>query len=388
MTPTDEPPRELPRLGMLSEMTNRAILFEIFTRRKVTRAELSSVTGISKPTISQAVRRLEQAALVQPAGLDGGRRGRVATFYQLADAAGWVFGVQIDQSGLRLRATDLFGAPFYENEYPPTPTRDSARLITLLRRAIRTGILAAADRGPLRAGAISVANPVDPATGRIIAMPDSPFPEGQLPLDDVLTDLTDVALLVDNDVNLAALAERQVGSAQDADSFAYVYLGAGLGMGLYVAGTAVRGAHGLAGEIGELQTGTAAGRTPVRATLARALHDTGFGVDGRPALDVDAAIRALDRPGSSQRDAVTKLAGLIAGAVAATCAIVDPQLVVLGGPIGGHPALLDPIREAVSRSWPGPVRIEGGTAGPWPALAGAAQAALVRGRSGLAGSVG
>ena len=376
------PSRELPRLGILREMTDQTVMAEVFERGRVTRAEVSVRTGISKPTLSQSVRRLEEANLLRAAGADTGRRGRLATFYELAPDAGWVLGVQIDQTGLRARSTDLMGEIIFEKGFLPGPSGDPAALIALLRRATLEALAAVGSRGPLRAGTISVANPVDPATNHIIAMPDAPFLEGEAPLKDVLADIISAPLMIDNDVNLAARAERQRGAARGLDNFAYVYVGAGMGMGLYVGGRSVRGAHGLAGEIGELAS---AGRP---ATLARALHQSGFGAQGGPSVLVDAVLAVLAAVNDGKPPpSIRKMAAVVAQAIAATCAILDPELFVVGGSIGGHPAMQEPIRAAVADIWPGPVRIEPSTAGDLPALQGAVLQSLGVGRSALLSSI-
>ena len=238
--------RELPRLGLLREMTDHAVITEVFARGRVTRAELSTLTGISKPTMSQSVGRLVQAGVLREAGPDTGRRGRTATYYELADDAGWAVGVQIDQRGVHLRSVDLMGGQIDDRHLPLPLAGDREGLIGAVRQAIEQTIAVAAGRGRARAAVLSVANPVDPRTNGIVAMPDSPFPQGEIALPGALGRLIDVPWLVDNDVNLAAVAERDLGKARDVTDFAYVYVGAGMGMALYLAGRPDRrvGRHG------------------------------------------------------------------------------------------------------------------------------------------------
>jgi predicted NBD/HSP70 family sugar kinase len=247
---------------------------------------------------------------------------------------------------------------------------------------------------------VSVANPVDPVTREIIALPNSPVPEGRLSVRDTLAGLADPApLLVDNDVNFSALAERRSGAASTAESFVYLYLGAGLGMSYYHGDQLVRGAHGLAGEIGYLVTepaddsaadDTAADDTaaaaggPVR--LSEAIAALGFGRPDGPALDVAAIHRALAEAAAGDPRAgavVRRLGAAVARAVAAVCAVVDPDLVVLGGPVGTHPGLLEPVRAAVTTVALAPVRVEPGAVTEFAPLRGALVAALDAGRAGL-----
>jgi predicted NBD/HSP70 family sugar kinase len=368
----------LPRMAVLRDITDRAVLAEVFTHGRVTRAEIATRTGISRPTISESVRRLEQSGLlVETGSRTTGRRGRVATFYELTPDTGYVVAIAVDQSGIHTCAADLTGAVFDERRRPPTATGDQDALVGEFRAVLAETVTAGGARsGPLRAVALSVANPVDPGTGDIVALPDSPFPEGLVRPAALLADLVPAPVRVDNDVNWAALAERRLGAARDTDTFAYLYVGAGLGMGLYLADQPVRGVHGLAGEVGYLQEVTAAGTAPV--TLAETLARSGFGRADAPSMDVSSVLATLDGPDST----VDGFAAAIARIIANTCAVIDPGLVLLGGPIGGHRTLLDRVR-AHTADAPIPVRVEAGAITEAASLRGATVYAVERGREEL-----
>ena len=87
---------------------------------RITRAELSTSTGISKPTISDAVRRLAARGVLVESGLQTGRRGRIATYYELAATSGWVLAIELDQDGLNTSSSSLAGDVFAES-YRPVP---------------------------------------------------------------------------------------------------------------------------------------------------------------------------------------------------------------------------------------------------------------------------
>ncbi|WP_103350378.1 ROK family transcriptional regulator [Amycolatopsis sp. CA-128772] len=367
-----DPDRPLPRLAMLRAMTDRAVLDRVFVENRTTRAELAATTGISKPTISESVRRLETAGALRATGTDQtGRRGRIATIYELAADAGRVVAAEVNQQGIRTVTTDLTGTVLATARHAPggRPMTD----------AVRAAIAAAgaAGPGPVRATAISVANPVDPVAHEVVALPGSPFPEGTLRAGEIGPDV-----LLDNDVNFSAIAERREGAARAAKSFAYVYVGAGLGVSLYVGDQLLRGAHGLAGEIGYLDSsGT---------TLASALAEQGFGRPDAPSLDVDAMLTTLDAAAAGDTVAAERLrllGGTLGRAVAAICTIVDPDLVVLGGPAGSRAALVAEIRQTVHAAAPGPVRVAAGEVTDSAALRGALLSALDHGRDGLVRAV-
>ena len=359
------PERPLPRLAMLRELTDRAVLDRVFAHGRTTRVELAATTGISKPTISESVRRLETAGALHATGTDQtGRRGRIATFYELAADAGRVLALEVNQQGIRVLTTDLTGAVLAERQDAPTGLP--------VTPAIRAAVDAARAEGggPVRAVALSVANPVDPVTRTVIRLPGSPFPEGSVGTGDLGVDV-----LIDNDVNFSALAERREGAAIEAESFAYVYVGAGLGVSLYLGDQLVRGAHGLAGEIGYLTTKTG-------EPLAKALASQGFGRAGAPSLDVDALLRILDQaataPAAEKR--LRLLGATVGGAVAALATIFDPEVVLLGGPVGSRPELIAEIRRTVTASTPGAVRVEPGAVTGSAALRGTLLSALDMGR--------
>lgn len=362
----NEAGRALPQT-VLREATDRRLLDETIRRGRTTRVDLAEATGYSRPTVSEAVRRLVAGGLLDATGLkETGRRGRVGTFYALGARAGWVLALEISQSGVRARATDLAGRVLSEQSRPPTVPGDSAGLTASLRAAIRE---ATGGAGPLRAVGVSIANPVDPATHAVVPLVGTPFPEGLRSPAEMIGDLVPAPILVDNDVNLAALAEHRVGRAAGATSFAYVYVGAGLGVGLYLGDQLVRGAHGLAGEIGYLP-GAAS------PTLAGDLAAGGFGRSDAPSTDVAAALAVLDGDDDA---ALGRLAAAVGRAIVSVAAVVDPALFLLGGPVGTHPALLPRVRETIV--FPGPTEVDRGALGVDAPLQGAVQMAVEHARA-------
>src|SRR5215472_4154733 len=83
------------RLSLLRELGEQAVLETIFRRGPITRPEIASATNLSKPTVSAAVSRLEQGALVRASGRRGGQRGRKPVAYVVNSRAGFVVGGDI-----------------------------------------------------------------------------------------------------------------------------------------------------------------------------------------------------------------------------------------------------------------------------------------------------
>jgi predicted NBD/HSP70 family sugar kinase len=142
----------------------------------------------------------------------------------------------------------------------------------------------------------------------------------------------------------------------------------------------ISGAHGLAGEIGYLPAAVGNGQ---HVTLSEALARQGFRRAGAPSIDVPAVLDTARRAAAGEPAARTVIGALgtsIGHAIAAACAIADPELVLLGGPIGSHAALLEPVRAAAARFSSAPVQIAAGRTGESAPLQGALHLALDHGR--------
>ena len=364
--------------ALVREQTDRAVLGETVSAGRATRAGLAKTTGFSKPTISESVRRLESAGLVEASGAEGGRRGRVATWYRIAARSGWVLALDVNQAGVHARACGLDGVDFHDERADPTPAGDVVALTDSVRASITRARRTATDHGPLRCIAIAVANPVDPVSGEIVALPHTPFPEGLLDPRHLLDGRDLVDVLVDNDVNLATRAEYSVPEvAATATSMGYLYVGAGIGAGLWARGGLIRGVGGLAGELGYLSDG------PGRPTLANTLAALGMQRGDAPANDVAAVLGMLDAAAAAESEGLPVrevIVSAMVSALVAVCAVVNPGLVLLGGPIGRRPDLLQPVRDEVARRIPIPLRVETGRIAEAAPLVGAQQRALEHGR--------
>jgi len=366
------------------DRVEQSILDFVFAEaRLLTRVEIALHTGLSKPTTNAAVRRLEQEGLLAAAGLQTGRQGRVATFYELARTAGAVVAVELNPTVIRVAVSDLLGKDVTRRELAPprSPAEVGRRLEdVVVEESGRIPV-------PLRAVAVSVAKPVDPRTLDVIELPDTPYPEGLVQPARLLADRVDAPLLVDNDANLAALGEQHIGVAKDVRNFAYVYVGAGIGGGIVVDGQLVRGSRGLAGEFGYLPS--RADATAERHGLARAVAALGLGPRRRdawyadPITDARALLTAAEQ-GDGQALAAVAAAGLALGeAATALTAVIDPEILVLGGPVGIHPLLLARVQDTLDELAPAPTKVVAGALGETAPLQGALELARRHARANL-----
>ena len=383
-----------PSLELLRSLTDEHVLRALMRHRRLTRAELAAETGISKPTVGESVRRLTGLGAVADTGerTPGGRgRGRVGSYYALAAEAGVALAVSIAPGGVVAECVDVYGDAVSRAERPLDRPARPDDVEVALRAAAATAWHGAARPEVARpevarhgAGltprlaVVSAADPVDRHTGRLVHLPDAPFLVGELDPAAVLAPEVGGPVTVDNDVNWAARAERDHAGAA-LDDFAYLFLGEGLGCAIVSDGEVRRGHGGLAGEIAHLITAGPRGRA---VPFIQVFGQLGLRQAGATAIDVDRLLAAVTGSGAAATDTRRALGQAIAGVLAAVVALADPELVVVGGPWGRHPVILDLI-VAAAACLPRPAQVQAAALTAEPSLAGARLEALGRLRSAI-----
>ncbi|MGI5242783.1 ROK family transcriptional regulator [Dactylosporangium sp. CA-139066] len=338
---------------LLKALNEAAALGHLLDHGELTRAELRALTGLSKPTISEAIRRLTEAGLVVGVGHETGRPGPNAEVYAVDAGAAYAVAMSVRDHSPALTAAlyDLRGVQRARLEVPV----DFAHTDPV--RAVEEAIgELGVDRDRLAHVQLAVAGAFDPRD-RVIHHVDVPG-WSRAGLVDELQDRLGTVVGVDNDVNLAALAERAHGAAQGAESFVLLWLGdSGLGLAIDLGnGVMLRGARGGAGEIGYIPVGDGD------------FHDL-VGPD---------AVRALAARYDTTDELLKELAGRIVLGLAAVVAVLDPPLVVIGGELArqyGAP-LGEAVTKAMSNAAPLETAIAVSTVDDDAPLLGAADAAV------------
>jgi predicted NBD/HSP70 family sugar kinase len=347
---------------LLKHLNERTVLEAIRAGAPISRAEISRRVGISKPTVSLALRSLADAGLVReaPSGPDGPSYG--ALFFEPVPDAAFVVGLDLGSRFLRGAVADLAG-------------QIRSRQDVELRGADADGALAAI--ATLHAALIdSVALPVERIDGVVLGLPGvvevetetlrltTPFIEGLegRALGNELRERLGVTVTLDNDINLAAVGERWAGVARGVDDFAFLSVGTGTGVGLVLGGELHRGNHGAAGEVDWALAGVAedvdASAVGVEA-LAAELEWPAPRSQSTPPYDARDIFTAARRGDGLARAIVARIARRIAANIAPIAAVADPALVVLGGGLGMNgDLLLEPVRELLQEWLPYPPRVE------------------------------
>ncbi|UJB40980.1 ROK family transcriptional regulator [Streptomyces sp. A1-5] len=385
-------------------INDRLALQLLQSEGNLTAGQLRQLTGLSRPTVADLVDRLQEAGLIAVVGESGAqRRGPNARLYGIVADRAHLVGLDLRAHSLTVAVADLLGRLRAERTVPigpfgapgdgDRPARDTPDPTA----AARTAALAAVDATLAEAGAagphtLAIGAPglIDPATGRL----GGSIPAWHDALIGALRDRGAGTVLLENEVNLAALAEQRDGAARDRDTFVLFWLGHGTGAAVVLDGTLRRGASGGAGEIGFLPvpgtgglpsaTGCDGGFHSLAgsAAIVRLAAEHGLA----PAPD-DTPERAAAPPAEALvRDAVTAggpaafldaLAARIALGVSGVCAVLDPGCVVLGGEIGraGGDPLAERVAARLTRLSPLRTDVRAGTVGGRAVLRGAVLAA-------------
>jgi len=360
-----------PSLDLLRSLTDEHVLRALMAEEQLTRAELAARTGISKPTVSESARRLSAAGLIRDTGARTSGRGRVGSYYGLAGDIGTALVVGIAPEGVAAECLDSHGAVLASVRQPLARPARPPQVEEALRAAAGQVLAAAHGHGPVRVSVVSAADPVDRRSGRLVHLPDAPFLVGDLAPADVLGPSVDGPVLVDNDVNWEARAERAAAPPGALTDFAYLHLGEGMGCAVVSDGEVRRGFTGIAGEVAHLVTVGPGGQA---MPLIEVFRELGLRQAGTTAIDVAALLAAFDE-GAAAGPVPAAVGTALSGVLAALVALCDPEMVILGGEWGGHPAVIDTVRARFLQS-PRQVPIQPAAVKEEPALSGARRQAL------------
>lgn len=375
-------PSAKPSLELLRALTEEHVLRALMEHRRLTRAEIAGLTGISKPTISEGVRRLVEMGLVVDTGERSSGRGRAGSYHGLSPSCGAALVVSITPGAVTCECVDAFGDVVARSAVPLEHGAGAYAVERALRVALEQVDAAMTTSGSagvgrrVRIAVVSAADPVDRITGRLVHLPDAPFLVGDLDPRSLLGDVVEGPVLVDNDVNWAARAEQAageagaVGAAGSAD-FVYLYLDEGLGCAVVSDGEVRRGHSGLAGEIAHLVTEGPDGRA---SRLTEVFAQLGLRRGGSTAIDVR-RLRARVAEAPTGDPTLEALAAAVSGVLEAAIALTDPAVVVVGGGWGREEAFVAALRRR-SAGLTRPVPVAAAVVGDQPQLTGARAAAI------------
>lgn len=320
------------------------MLTRILTQGPIPRVEIARRTGLSQAAVTKAVAPLIETGFVtdQAPPADGDNQvgiGRPVSPLTVVPSSVSVIGVKVTPTGLIGVATD-FTAGILEVRHEELDGTDPDLVIERLGDHVKALIAAlksgTAVAGPLAGIGVAVSGDVDTAHGLVR---DSPLMGWRgVPVAELLGKRVRLPIVVSNDVRALTVAEHWFGVGVNADSFAVVTIGTGIGCGLYINGEVVSGAYGVSGELGHLPLAPGdlictCGRRGCVETVASSdailarIRDT----TGQADLDLAGAVDLAHEGNRRAREAFDRAGEVIGSALAAMVNLVGPELVVIAG---------------------------------------------------------
>ncbi|MBN2984933.1 MULTISPECIES: ROK family transcriptional regulator [Cohnella] len=364
---------------------NEKLVLELTIRnRGLSRAEISRLTGLSKPTVSSSVKNLLDLGLVREIGPGGTGYGRKPTLVDFISSYYYVCGIEIGAVLVRLVVADLSGEIVARKEIPmPQQVLKPESLLRFLRdeteallghkgitwekvKCIAFGIPAVVNELGEASMIVSNLQGLDPFFSR-----------------NKLSEWFPCDILLENDVNLAALAEYERGAARDKDVFAYLSVDAGVGAGVMVRGQLLRGLGGVAGEFGDMTTGQ--GRRLEDCISEKGLlelaqrileEDKTESTLRGVTLNLDVLFSAVNEGDSVARKIFVIYIRDVAYGLHSLFTVLAPQLIILGGRIGEQPYVLRLLQQHIAEYFAVKPQLESASLGRESVLVGAVQTAV------------
>ncbi|GAA3763770.1 ROK family protein [Terriglobus aquaticus] len=354
------------------------------------RADIVRALGLAAPTVTNVVKDLVAANLVLPSGEGKSKGGRPPDIIRFNAAHGCLAGVQITSSKLAFLVTDLDGTVLCRHSVKilrgqSSPERVCRLIQETMREVLKQLRIARKQLLALVVGVPAVTNVQDGSVVFVSTMDDW----RSVPLRTMLEKLFGCRIVIENDANLAAQGERYGGAALDQDSFVYVSIGPNVSAGIVLQQQIHHGAQWCAGEIGYLRLPHLSRRKPTGQEFGE-LEElvTEFGLvqewlstiaGSRPQTKKMTAREILDLANEGDADAlavVRSRAQLISDILINLSLILNPGLILLGGEVGSHPAMLTAVRKELEGVEFAVTDVAAGTLGDEAVLWGAIALAL------------
>ncbi|MFF8682285.1 ROK family transcriptional regulator [Streptomyces sp. NPDC015237] len=377
----------MPASPSTARAINDRLALDLLQRQgPLTAGQLKQLTGLSRPTVADLVERLTASGLIEVAGESGEqRRGPNARLYGIVAGRAHLAALDVRTEGVAVLVSDLVGRVLAEAS---APIDDDSGTGPAVEQAVGLVERAAKEAGADRLHTVGIGAPglIDPASGEL--RDSSGLPAWHRRLTTALQEkFPEARVGVENETNLAALAEQRDGAARDRDTFVLLWLGLGIGAAVVLDGTLRRGVSGGAGEIGFMPVpGTSglpsatdcdggfhsvAGAAAVTALAAEhGLTASPAGPEPYAAALVREAVRG-SAPGAEPF--LDALADRIVLGAAAVVSVLDPGCLVLAGEIGraGADALATRVQDRLTRMSPLATEVRPSTLGGGAVLRGA-----------------
>jgi glucokinase len=352
------------------------------------RADLVRASGLSAPTVTNVVKDLLDAGLIEPLGEGKSSGGRPPDMIRFKAERGCVLGVDLSSRCISFLLADLNGNEIDTDEIllakkKTTPEAICDYIGDALKALLRKHRMRRDQLLVMVVGVPAITNVRD---GLVLSI--STLEKWRsVPLRSMLSDIAGCCVVVDNDMNLAAQGERFRGAAQSERDFVYISIGANVGAGIVLDGRTHYGSQWSAGEIGYLHLPNISRKNPTLhefGELESVLTSGGilasWNESAKPrGAGVVSATEVLDlaEQGDSRAEKIVQYrAGIVSDIIVNLSLILNPGLILLGGLVGSHPAILRSVQQQLEGSEFGVAKVAAGALSADAVLWGAVAMAL------------
>lgn len=236
------------------ETKKRKILSCIKHNTAISRAEISSTLNISKPTVSSLVDELIQEDWVYERGngkasSQGGRKPIKLYFNQ---SAAYIIGTDIGGTKVKTIISDLDGRIVSSSSFNTASHLKTGIIKQISKEVEKMLELTGIEDSKILGMGVGVPGITDTSCGMVVEAPSLDWI--RYPFLSVAKKYFSFPIYIDNDVNVAALGEKWLGSAKDKENVLFIAVGTGIGSGLIIQNKLYRGFSSAAGEIGYMVT--------------------------------------------------------------------------------------------------------------------------------------
>jgi predicted NBD/HSP70 family sugar kinase len=340
-TPSPESGTNLARVKDFNQVV---VLDLIRSRGELTRPAIAEATGLTLQTVSNIVRRLLAAGVIVEESVAGTPRGgRAQRRLRVNDEAAYAIGIELDRDCVAVAVINLGGEIKAQETFAIAGGEAPRVVVGRMAETVDALLIRAAVPPDQVLGAgIAAPGPLDLRSGQLL----SPLHfEGwdNFPLRSVVSETLGMRVIMDNDATAAAVGEQWRGLGSGVSNLVYLYLGRGLGAGMILNGQAFRGLRGNAGEISHVQVDPGGPPCDCGSNGCLGLYATPEGLlrEARRAV-LEARSGAPPFPETTEEvlaashplfaDVIARAADRLARLVVELTRVLEPELIVLGGP--------------------------------------------------------
>ncbi len=358
----------------LREKNLSSVLNYVFYHKsKAFRAKLAARVGLNKSTASSLVQELIERDLLRETGKNSiGGIGRPVTYLEVNPQAGFIIGIDLSLDLISVMITDIGGQTLWSKKKPINSKIILEEAVAIMLDLVMEAMAECKEKDNRILGlGLAVPGLVDTNGDTLIYAPH--FNWRDVPLRKILTEATGLReIYIENDANAATLGEHIYGVARRTSDFIFVFIGKGIGSGLFLNGKLYRGRNGYAGEIGHLpiiaepyhnlcdcgnlgcwetyaNESTILNRTNARLGKKPSSLISSLMMDQHAPLSISILKQAADAGDQDSLELFSEAGEAIGIGIAGLINVLNPDKVIVGGPIsiaGSHllPAIINSVK--------------------------------------------